>query len=370
MLITLKNDTQQFNDKQVYFAVYGYDQDPALYPAARWIYLTADGTFEDCEVGDDTAALYLHTIESLPMFQLQQQLWSGQILFCYGRKPRTFNVISDGLGRPTLQLPSMDSQAADADSLFNTLELTLDSSGTAWCNNTNVDAFVGPMITELIGAQSQSRGAMLPGVTRSSIFEAFENTLTFDKLVWTAPDGTLVRVYNPTMATTETTSLLPDDYFDEAVRACIATMSPSILAYNGKAYRCSFAGSVLVISLEGTEVARRDFAALLGNAHEIFGCGNAVFDGSGIDGAGADIDPVLTSALNRGLLPSNSLLPSCGVAVPYDGSMPSNVYAQLLHEFFEDGQVYAFPFDDVCGASSELADSAPEVLAVTLGEWT
>jgi hypothetical protein len=298
-------------------------------------------------------------------------MWSGQILFSYGGLPIVFNVIADGRGIPTLQLPSFDSKAADANTLFNTIEFTLDASGTMWTNNTNVDAFVGPMLTTLVGAKTQSNGAMLPGVTRDDIFEAFVTALPpFNNLVWKTDAG-LVRVYNPTVATTPTTDLLPAGYFDGAVAACIQTFAeaPLTIVYNSKTYLCQFTGNVLVCTCDGVKVATRDFGSLLGNAHEIFGCGNSIFDRSGVDGAGKDIDPVLTAGLNRGLLPGNALLPNCGNIEFYPPGVPSNGYAKILHPFFEAGSVYAFPFDDVCGASSELVDPTPESLAITLGAW-
>jgi hypothetical protein len=350
----------------VYASMFGIDTD------SNWcIYDFKTNALIKCVTGDTVAKDYLTTVGTEITISDMPQLASGIILFSYNKEPEDFAVVADANGIATVQSPSFLVGTSDYKTIFNVVEFTL--SGSVFVDITNVDFFSTPIELHLTGKNNdgaiydQSKGSM--NADRGDVFTDFKSETKgtpFAKLA-VSDNGIDVRILGPQHGVDS--SLIPTSYFDDYVNKCwdYYTHNKLSIKTNLETYTAQ-----VNISKNQLEVSNSDGAMLYifpkfgpNKASDIFGCAGVLAAPNNEYGA---ISARIGAALNRSTLLTNSIQPDCNV-LDYYKDTTTNLYACVLHKFYNDGTTYAFPFDDVCSGSSTLSCQIPGSLTITLGAF-
>lgn len=388
--LAITNNSGVDNSK-VYWAAYGLNGSG---DDAMWSYVKSDGTLQECKKSDDCST-YFNSVEDLSSLSSFPQMWSGIILFSFNKKPEVFNVVTaysspgvvstkhGGLG---IQAPSFNPGAADQYTTFLMAELTYTPDGI-WCNPTNVNYFCVPLSVVLTGSSPdspQSRGALKAGSSRNGIFTDFESIDKFSNLLMKDEAGTsYVRVLSPSSAIV--VNKLSADYYDAYVDQCWTIYAKdggkTLTVDTGSTGFGKYTGQVdssgkLNFTKEGGTTTEFSFdKPAPGKSADVFGCVGTL---NAINGtAQGAVAAILGAALNRSVLHNQSTQPYCNSADFYQTNSESwyrtNYYSSVMHKHTKAGQIYAFPYDDVCagnGQSSLIHDPNPTELAITLDAWT
>lgn len=309
-------------------------------------------------------------IKNVPM------LSSGVILISYGKKPVHFEVVVNVDGVVTISPPDFKPGTLDEDTVFNMVEFTHDGNGLN-VDTTNVDFYSTPVTINLVGKDSghnpynATAGAMK--YDRHDIFEKYDSETVgtqFNKLLMKDGSGNYVRILGPQHGVDS--GYISACTYDSYVEKCwnkykteVLTVVTNTNTYFGMVNEsdefCFSAATASTVALYTVQKPAPDLAT------DIFGCNGTLSAPNNEYGA---IVARVGAALNRTILHSKTTQPDCNSLDFYDDTKyPTNVYAKVLHECYLGGNGYAFPFDDVCGYSSDIGCYYPATLNVTLDQF-
>ena len=164
-------------------------------------------------------------------------------------------------------------------------------------------------------------------------------------------------------------SLIPTSYFDDYVNKCwdYYTLNKLSITTNVQTYTAQVNISNNLLEVSGANGTILYTFSKFGpdKASDIFGCAGVLAAPNNEYGA---ISARIGAALNMSTLLTNPNQPDCNV-LDYYKDTTTNLYACVLHKFYNDGTTYAFPFDDVCSGSSTLSCQIPGSLTITLGAF-
>lgn len=358
MKLSLKNSTIP---QDVYVALYGINND------TLWsIYNFSAGTLDVCYTGQTVAMDYMVSLGTGITIANLPNISSGIILISYNQLPNDFAVVADGNGNAAVQCPSFLSGTTDYNTVFNMVELTL--SGSIYADITNVDFFSTPIEIHMTGHNNdhsyvdQRKGKMKYG--RDEVFEKYEEAVKgTDYANLVVKNGKeYVRILAPQHGVNY--DLIPTDYWDKYVNDCWGYYSGNSIYFTTTlgGYTGRTDGDVLKVSGETGALLYTYQKPGPNLAFDIFGCAGTLAAPNNEYGA---IAARLGAAINRSVLMIDTQ-PDCDDTTYYKLTGSTNLYAAALHECYEDGTTYAFPFDDVCGGSSTLSCQIPGELVVTI----
>lgn len=383
--VTLTNGTS-FGDDEIYWVCYGLDGSGL---DAHWSYVTLDASkkasLKQFTKKTDCGSIF-NTIKDFPSFSDLPELWSGQFLFCFGEKPKMFNVVTTstpdtyhGLG---IQTPPFVPNSADQYTNFVVVEFTY--SGAISCDCTIVDYFCAPVEIEVVGANhTKTNGQLKSGKYRDDIFTAISNLgAPWSNLIMKNKAGTKnIRVLAPQHGVKQ--GFISTSYFDDYVNAVWdnfkkstgnkLTVTTTYGTFQGQVDEAS--GDFHFHQVEANGTLNTNYFLPLpkpgpDKAYDIFGCVGTL-NAPNQTAIGA-IAAIIGAGFNRSVIKisGDDNQPQCTLSdfySPVDSA--TNEYAKVIHHHYSSG-IYAFPFDDVCSTDSPLInESSPEQFNITLSAW-
>ncbi|MFE7037758.1 glycoside hydrolase family 64 protein [Streptomyces sp. NPDC057621] len=291
---------------------------------------------------------------------VQLPKFSGRVYFSYGQK-LDFRLADGGLVQPAVQ----NASDPNHDILFNWTEYTLNDSGL-WLNSTQVDMFSAPYSVGLTAGDGSTKetGKLKAGGYQSVVNGLKEQGGGWEKLVETRGDGTPLRVLAPGHAIGS--GAIPadvlDDYIDR-VWTKYASDTLTVTPFKDQP-DTKFFGKVNGDKMDftdGTGAVVTSFEKP--DSDSVFGCYNKLDAPN--DQVRGPISRTLCAAYNRSTLLTNSEQPDADASGFYQDGV-SNHYARLVHDQMQNGQAYAFAFDDVGNHESLVHDGDPKDATISL----
>ncbi|MEH0152850.1 beta-1,3-glucanase family protein [Limibacter armeniacum] len=262
-----------------------------------------------------------------------------------------------GYAAPNLQNATDPNQGIK----FEIIELTYNNYGL-WCNTTRVDSYQYPMGLEIWGGNSfyKKVGELK---THQQILSEWQATAPseFQGLL----DAGTSTIHFPTKSTTFPQSLI-QNYIDQIW----SKYSSQQLVFNsGDAgtWRGSVSGSNFVF----TRDSDGQVATIPGKPTTVM-----AMEASGVMASGGQWDLVvqaqIAAAINRHAINLNlgsGVLQDFSNSGAYYQTWPYNWYAKFWHrsDISNDGQTYAFSFDDVFDQSATIHTPSPTSIKITIG---
>ncbi len=284
---------------------------------------------------------------------------SGRVYMAFGDK-LDFKLTEDGLVQPAPWAAGDPSR----DKLFDWSEFTYNDAGL-WLNSSQVDMFAVPHAVSVTGTDGRTvkTGELKPN-GRNAVINAMKRNSTFDDLVQTRQDGTVVRVLAPGKGADA--GAFDPNYLDPYINKAWGSYTNQTLTVvpfkeqpNTKFFGRT-AGDVMTFTDgSGKQVAsfRKPSTA------DVWGCdGNIAAPNDLVVGP---IARSLCAALHRSTLGSLPVEPSTDPATFYRGDL-TNHYSKVIHENMVDGRAYGFAFDDVAAQESLVHSGAPTKAGITL----
>ena len=351
MKLSIANNTNQYNNEDIYFGIIGEQSD-------KWGYINPDGSWQEAPPESQKVNVPFFKLSERSGFDLSPPIISGRCWLSIGQ-PLTVPLWDSGFTGPAFNAETDPNYSI----IFDKFEFTYTPDEIIYCNTTSVDFFGLPITATLTGNENQSVGM---SASRSEIFKAFQETPPFDSLIRTV-DNTQLRILAPQKDAT-----FPPNYFDPYIERCWQqykgqSLRLQPLPYDGATY-------ISEGSVDRNNVF--NFVTTPGNtthsiekptSNNVFGC-DGVFNPTDrdlyriIDG---DLKNQVSSALNRTILQNSDSSTWCDASQYYLNSV-TNYYAKILHELSIDGLSYAFPYDDKCEQSSTIVDTSPREIVLTL----
>lgn len=356
--LRIANASGAYADSQVSVVVIGVDQQGIFH------WLQPDGTLRACGFADTKAdgyvdyAIPLRTFQSRPM---PIPRLSGRIYVALGGR-LLLKVVRDGNGALGIVQPA---GWVKTDPNYNVLhdwvEFTYDQRGVN-CNLTSVDMFSIPMTVELTGRSKQTAGALVTG-GRNAIFQAMRATPRFSALVVGNSRQRNLRIVAPGHGIEA--GIFPSTLFDAYIEQCWNHYRGSTLTITDAAYG-TMTGSVdSAMKFNFTQNGALVRSLSKPSTKDVFLCNGSL---EAPNNAGGKIANVVASAINRGTLLTSAQQPECASRRFY-ASSPCNLYSKILHQYTADDKAYGFAFDDLCAGSSDIADSSPSQLTMTIAPF-
>ncbi len=343
--MTFVNNTGLYSNSSIWMYVVGTD------PSGQQAYVTADGTLVPVSASLNGPGGYADL--SIPFSAsgnttLNLPAMSGRIYFSINDKLQ-FTVVTDGNGNAALQYPAgWVSSDASYSVLHDWIEFTFING--MYCNTTMVDMFGIPLAIQLNGTSQQTTGTLVPG-GRNAIFSGIAAQSGFEQLVLS--NG--LRVIAPGHGIDS--GLFSSTYFDSYVQQVWSNYASNSLnvTINSTTYTGQVSGNSLVFNNGGGTYS-------IPTTQDIFYCAGALAPPAGAAGpVAADVG----AAFNRSTILSYPNQPVTDPTGFYQNSI-TNHYSRIIHENTVDGNAYGFPFDDVGGFASYVADGSPSSMTVTL----
>jgi hypothetical protein len=276
---------------------------------------------------------------------------SGRIYASLNAKLK-FRVVTDGGGHNALQYPAgWVTSDPSYPVLHDCAEFTFNGGGM-FCNTTMVDMFSIPMAITLTGSSTQTTGTLKSG-GRDAIFAAIAAQSGFSSL---AVGGNKVRVLAPGHGIEA--GLFSSTYYDGYVNQVWNTYTGTDLnvRINTTTYTGRVSGGLLRFTGGVAAFAKP-------TTKDIFYCNGAL--GAPNDGLTGPVAALLGAAYNRSTLGNHASQPVDDPGQYYQQAT-TNHYSRIIHQNTVDGHAYGFPFDDVGGFASYVADGAPRAITLTL----
>ncbi|MGC5568757.1 glycoside hydrolase family 64 protein [Streptomyces sp. FR-108] len=289
--------------------------------------------------------------------------FSGRVYFSYGQK-LDFRLADGGLVQPAVQ----NASDPNHDTLFNWTEYTLNDSGL-WLNSTQVDMFSAPYSVGLTAGDGSTKetGKLKPGGYRAVVDGLKAQGGGWEGLVESRGDGTPLRVLAPghAIGSGAIPADVMDDYIDR-VWTKYATDTLTVTPFKDQPDK-KFQGKVNGDKMDftdGTGAVVTSFDKP--DSDSVFGCYNKLDAPN--DQVRGPISRTLCAAYNRSTLLSNSEQPDADASGFYQDGV-TNHYARLVHEQMQNGQAYAFAFDDVGNHESLVHDGDPKDATISLDSF-
>ncbi len=348
MKLSIRNATDHYQDKNVYFALIGQQND-------KWGFLNEQCIFQ--EGGCETQNIPFLNLAETPDIPLPQPLISGRVWISIC-EPLQVPLSRELFVGPGFNAPS----DPNYNIVFDKFELTYRDDDVIFCNTTSVDYFGLALTAELVSDDTQTVGY---SSSRDDIFAAFETDSLFKDLVISDK-----RVLAP-----QKKSEFPPDYLDSYINECWALYKaqplemPIIVGQDFIAI-----GQVDDKDRFNFEVDGNVYTVKKPTTANVFGC-DGVFNldsalcepRQAVDGT---IKRQVAAALNRGIL-QNSDASTWPDSNTYYQIPAMNVYSKLLHDHSQkidgDSKCYGFPYDDVYDHSTLLVSKeAAKSLTLTI----
>ncbi|MCX4236649.1 glycoside hydrolase family 64 protein [Streptomyces sp. A15ISP2-DRY2] len=289
--------------------------------------------------------------------------FSGRVYFSYGQK-LDFRLADGGLVQPAVQ----NASDPNHDTLFNWTEYTLNDSGL-WLNSTQVDMFSAPYSVGLTAGDGSTKetGKLKPGGYRAVVDGLKAQGGGWEGLVESRGDGTPLRVLAPghAIGSGAIPADVMNDYIDR-VWTKYATDTLTVTPFKDQPDK-KFQGKVNGDKMDftdGTGAVVTSFDKP--DSDSVFGCYNKLDAPN--DQVRGPISRTLCAAYNRSTLLSNSEQPDADASGFYQDGV-TNHYARLVHEQMQNGQAYAFAFDDVGNHESLVHDGDPKDATISLDSF-
>ncbi|MFJ8936078.1 glycoside hydrolase family 64 protein [Streptomyces sp. NPDC102365] len=289
--------------------------------------------------------------------------FSGRVYFSYGQK-LDFRLADGGLVQPAVQ----NASDPNHDTLFNWTEYTLNDSGL-WLNSTQVDMFSAPYSVGLTAGDGSTKetGKLKPGGYRAVVDGLKAQGGGWEGLVKSRGDGTPLRVLAPghAIGSGAIPADVMNDYIDR-VWTKYATDTLTVTPFKDQPDK-KFQGKVNGDKMDftdGTGAVVTSFDKP--DSDSVFGCYNKLDAPN--DQVRGPISRTLCAAYNRSTLLSNSEQPDADASGFYQDGV-TNHYARLVHEQMQNGQAYAFAFDDVGNHESLVHDGDPKDATISLDSF-
>lgn len=284
--------------------------------------------------------------------------FSGRVYFSLGEKLKLF-LTPDGFVQPA----PWTSADANRNILFDWSEFTYNDAGL-WLNSTQVDMLSVPHAVTVTGADgATSRSGDLVSDGRNKVFNAIRAQSGWANLVYTRPDGTVLRALAPGKAAEA--GLLSSTYLDAYITSAwnaYTSKTLTVVPFAGQDIR--YFGRTSGNVMRFTNSAGATVASFTKpSSASVWGCDRDLFAPN--DNVVGPIARTLCAALNRGTLGTIDTQPSTNAAQFYRNSAP-NHYARIIHQNMVDGRAYTFPFDDVGAFESLVQKGDPRSASIIL----
>ena len=371
------------NSDKIYWICFGKTADGN---AGIWSYLSFDGngnaSLNPFTVGQNCGPLF-NTLDALDMFKGLPEMWSGQFLFCLGKKPKVFNIVDNGNPAVNngvgIQPPDFNPGAPDAKRKFCTVEFT--NNTTLYINSTLVDQICAPIslsITNNNNGDVAKNGILKSGDSSATIFKSLKNLGNpWKKLVVSAKINskkTDIRAIGPQHGVDA--GLIPTDYYDtyiDAIWKNYANTGTNKLTINCPT-KGTFVGQTDITnnSIVFKQTGKSDVTISKPGpnlAGDIFGCVGTLNAPNNTDLG--EIATILGAALNRSIVKTSGsdTQPNCNTSKFYStANQAANMYSKVMHDNYKSG-IYAFPYDDVCTTNSPLLGvTNPKRITITINK--
>ncbi|HEX3790164.1 MAG TPA: beta-1,3-glucanase family protein [Pseudonocardiaceae bacterium] len=344
--VTIVNNTGSYANSAIWLYIVGSNA------AGQQCYVRSDGTLVPVSPslnGSDGYADLSIPLAAGGSTTVNLPNMSGRIYFSITDKLK-FKVVTDGNGNSALQYPAgWVSGDPSYSVLHDWVEFTFNDGGM-FCNTTMVDMFSVPLAIQLSGASQQTTGTLKSG-GRAAIFAAIAAQPDFARLIV----GDSLRVLAPGHGIDA--GLFSSTYFDDYINSVWSTYANTDLdvTINSTTYAGRVSGNSMVFSNGGGTFAKP-------TTQDVLYCAGALAPPAG---AAGPVAADLGAAYNRSTLLLSAQQPITDSGQFY-GPAVTNHYAQVMHQNTVDGKAYGFPFDDVSGFASYIADGTPNAMTITL----
>lgn len=370
-MLSVINDSHAYPDEEIFYYVWGQDV-----ATGTFRYLLPDGSTKQWTpaIGNDfgiklskkrsvtlpklsAAEIYVSLGEARPNF-LNGQSGQTQPAALNGWTP---NAIGNNFGK-----------------LFDHIEYTY-AGNTLGVNTTNVDMFGLPFRFVITAGGTKHTFGFKPERKMSELYAEFEKRPLFRNLRVAGGKGHHLRVISPFHGIENQRQNLPHQfgahYLDTYIGDCwsyYTTHTLSVYTDDGKTLlatgRVDGNGVFVFTNPQGQTVTWTDpngktwsgfpkpttYGALSCDDAELPSPSNNGQPPTSMTNTFGSCGKILGASLNRTILKRSTSQPYCDSSHFYE-TPHSNFYAKILHEFTIRGQIYAFPYDDVCGYSNYVA---------------
>lgn len=380
--------------------VYAYGQIPGTFGGAtRWVSVNPNGSTQSLNPGGSVAPIPFGSSGSSSQTIYLPQLQSARIYIASGR----LNIATPGFAPQGAgpNAPAPWNNDGSQSVYFDYVEYTWLPGADFNVDTTQVDDVGLALGLNLIGARNQTTGLLAGSVTQiAASLQALGSP-------WNVLTNQMpYRVLNPkTLYQTGGVNLPDPAFLDSSIRTIWNAFqaprwltvnnvygSPTSTVYgqvdaneNFNFYTAPSTGSTIVATLPSP--FNRTYwngkpatIQMLANDGAFVPPGSAPGGGSwpqnnAHPAAAANLGNLIVSALTRGVLGTDAAPVTtqevCTLSAFYPGVPYQNQYAAAVHAVANNprygfGQSYAYPYDDQCGFSTDIADPRPRQLVVTV----